>query len=233
MRRLPPTVQITLGLLLISCSILFIAQMTSQVFAGPDTRSAQLRQTFAQSLAAQSAVLLQKRDQKTLQLAFEAARRGDPAIRSIAVRKADGSLHVKAGDHEEAWTEPQGERSTLTEILVPLSQDKKRWGRFEVTYAKPHHTAFGEVFWHPLTIVVLHFLVLGPVFYWIYLRRALTHLDPSAVIPERVRVAFNTMTEGVVVLDRQGRPMALFSSPWEKQYSIKQNPNHQLVDVVV
>jgi diguanylate cyclase (GGDEF)-like protein/PAS domain S-box-containing protein len=31
------------------------------------------------------------------------------------------------------------------------------------------------------------------------------HLDPKAVIPERVRLAFDVMTEGVVVLDSRGR----------------------------
>jgi diguanylate cyclase (GGDEF)-like protein/PAS domain S-box-containing protein len=41
--------------------------------------------------------------------------------------------------------------------------------------------------------------------YWQYIRRALVHLDPKAVIPERVTLAFDIMTEGVVVLDRRGR----------------------------
>ena len=41
--------------------------------------------------------------------------------------------------------------------------------------------------------------------YWVYLRRALVYLDPTAVIPERVQLAFDVMTEGVVVLDRAGR----------------------------
>jgi len=37
----------------------------------------------------------------------------------------------------------------------------------------------------------------------------LTDLDPSAVIPDRVRTAFDTFTEGVMVLDTQGRVMWL------------------------
>jgi peptide chain release factor 3 len=37
----------------------------------------------------------------------------------------------------------------------------------------------------------------------------------------------------LVVEDRQGRPMALFTSPWDKQYAIRQNPKHQLIDVAV
>ncbi len=44
---------------------------------------------------------------------------------------------------------------------------------------------------------------------------------------------FAKSTSSVLVQDRQGRPMALFTSQWEKQYCIKQNPKHQLVDVLV
>ncbi|MBS0647731.1 MAG: peptide chain release factor 3 [Verrucomicrobia bacterium] len=44
---------------------------------------------------------------------------------------------------------------------------------------------------------------------------------------------FVKSTSLMLVEDRQGRPMALFTSPWEKQYSIKQNPHHQLIDVAV
>ncbi|MBS0625911.1 MAG: peptide chain release factor 3 [Verrucomicrobia bacterium] len=40
-------------------------------------------------------------------------------------------------------------------------------------------------------------------------------------------------SSSVIVRDRLDRPMALFNTQWDKQYSIKQNPNHQLVDVLV
>lgn len=44
---------------------------------------------------------------------------------------------------------------------------------------------------------------------------------------------FNKLTTSIVVQDRQGRPMILFTSPWDKQYCMKQNPKHDLVDVLV
>lgn len=40
-------------------------------------------------------------------------------------------------------------------------------------------------------------------------------------------------TGATLVRDRHDRPMALFSSQWEKQYCTKQNPEHTLVDVLV
>ena len=38
-----------------------------------------------------------------------------------------------------------------------------------------------------------------------YLRRAMQFLNPSASVPDRVRKAFDTLTEGVVILDQQAR----------------------------
>lgn len=43
---------------------------------------------------------------------------------------------------------------------------------------------------------------------------------------------FQKPSEAILVKDRRDRPIVLFSSTWEKQYAIKQNPNHQLVDLL-
>jgi len=45
--------------------------------------------------------------------------------------------------------------------------------------------------------------------------------------------AFEKSSGALIVQDKQSRPMALFTSLWEKQYSMRQNPKHQLVDVLV
>lgn len=43
---------------------------------------------------------------------------------------------------------------------------------------------------------------------------------------------FKKTTTALIVQDRFDRPIVLFSEPWEKQYAIKQNPDHQLVDML-
>ena len=45
----------------------------------------------------------------------------------------------------------------------------------------------------------------GFVAYWLYLKKALRQLDPSSVIPEHVKAAFESLSEGVVVTDGQER----------------------------
>ena len=44
---------------------------------------------------------------------------------------------------------------------------------------------------------------------------------------------FEKSYSSLIVQDRQGRPMILFTDQWDKQHCIKKNPNHQLVDVLV
>jgi len=43
---------------------------------------------------------------------------------------------------------------------------------------------------------------------------------------------FKKTTTALIVRDRFDRPIVLFGEQWEKQYAIKQNPEHQLVDMV-
>lgn len=44
---------------------------------------------------------------------------------------------------------------------------------------------------------------------------------------------FSKPMNATIVLDRHGNPMALFASQWEKGYCMKQNPDHELIDVFV
>lgn len=43
---------------------------------------------------------------------------------------------------------------------------------------------------------------------------------------------FKKTTTALIVQDRLDRPIVLFGEQWEKQYAIKQNPDHQLVDIL-
>ena len=43
---------------------------------------------------------------------------------------------------------------------------------------------------------------------------------------------FKLTTSALLVEDRRQRPMALFTSVWDKQYCMKQNPNHQLLAIL-
>lgn len=43
---------------------------------------------------------------------------------------------------------------------------------------------------------------------------------------------FQKPSNAILVWDAKKRPMVLFCEPWEKQYAAKQNPDHELVDIM-
>jgi diguanylate cyclase (GGDEF)-like protein len=205
MRRVPPTLQITLALVFLSCALLIIANLLFGVFAAPETRLDAQRRAFGESLAVQAAAILRTGERRALEAALDSARTHDPAIRSLAVRRANHSIVVQSGEHDQAWTEKSVASATATRLEVPLLKGSERWGSFEMTYFPDERAALSRVLGHPLWITLLFAAAAGTGVYWVYLRRALIHLDPTSVIPERVRLAFDVMAEGVAVLDRRGR----------------------------
>ena len=200
-----PTVQIALALVLLTSLMLLAVDFLFGVFPDPDRQELRLRTTYAESLAAQAAALAQRGDMKTLAATLERARKDDRRIRSVAVRSQKGEILVQTGEHEEIWDEGKGEVSALTQVFVPLSMGADRWGSVELTYRPERGGWLLRALTHPRMVTILCIALLGMLVYWMYLRRALVHLDPTSVIPDRVRMAFDIMTEGVVVIDRRGR----------------------------
>jgi diguanylate cyclase (GGDEF)-like protein/PAS domain S-box-containing protein len=200
-----PVVQIALALVLITSLMLLAVDFLFGVFPDPDAQEMRLRTTYAESLASQAAALLQRGDTRLLALTLDRGRKDDKRIRSIAVRTAQGTILAQSGEHEEVWDEAKGEVSTLTQLYVPLSMGQDRWGSVEIAYRPDRRNWVMRALAHPRMITIGALALLGMLVYWLYLRRALVHLDPSAVIPDRVRLAFDIMTDGVVVLDRRGR----------------------------
>jgi len=43
---------------------------------------------------------------------------------------------------------------------------------------------------------------------------------------------FQKTSQCMLAKDRHERPIVLFSEGWEKQYAMKQNPNHQFIDIL-
>jgi diguanylate cyclase (GGDEF)-like protein len=85
-----------------------------------------------------------------------------------------------------------------------MNAQGRRWGSFELAF-KGEPDGWRGWIADPLVRTMGFMTVAGLVAFSLYMRRALQHLDPSSVIPERVQGAFDAMAEGVAVLDARGR----------------------------
>lgn len=221
MTRPGPVLHITLALTLLGCVVLATAQLMWHVFPDPESREVQWRQAHAESAAAQTLFMVERNLLSELGRTLELAAKADVRIRSVGIRRSDGSLLAHTASHTSHWQAPAEGRSTLTHVIVPINSGQTRWGQLEMAFAPPERDMLASLARHPLAVAVAHFALLAGLLYWLYLRRAMVQLDPASVIPDRIRAAYDVMTQGVVLLDARGRIVmansafhALPASPW-------------------
>ncbi len=90
-------------------------------------------------------------------------------------------------------------------MFVPIAAGNQPWGTVEV-YFKPVVSP-GIWGWleDPLIRLVAYMGCVGSIGYYLFLKRVLRQLDPSKVVPTRVRSALDALTEGLLILDDKQR----------------------------
>ncbi|MDD9908470.1 MAG: EAL domain-containing protein [Ahrensia sp.] len=204
MKRLKTTLWLSFGLV---SATLCLAMMAYSLGLLPDGHRTELesRAKVAEALAVQLAGAINRRDAVTVEETLKSVVERNDDVLSVAFRREDGSILISQGDHEGHWIQPVGSDSTPTHVSVPLVGPQGPQGRIEISFGPPSSGA--RLFDIPVSFFVfLGFLaVSGFVAYSVFLRRSLNELDPGRVIPERVQRAFDTLTEGVVILDEYER----------------------------
>jgi diguanylate cyclase (GGDEF)-like protein/PAS domain S-box-containing protein len=204
MTRLSPITRISLGLTSLVVSLLLLLDIVGLI---PDELEIgkQVRHRTTEALAIHAAVLLQEEKLKELGEVLQEARDRNEQIVSIGIRRKSGDMAVQVGEHGRHWVPPEGGRSTLDHLQIPLFADRVQWGAIEISFAPALPTTLTGWLAYPTVRLLLVVAILGFVLIALYLRRALLYLNPSEAVPERVRQAYDTLTEGVAVLDRDGR----------------------------
>jgi PAS domain S-box-containing protein len=78
------------------------------------------------------------------------------------------------------------------------------WGRVELRFTPLRAPGWRGVLQDPALRLAGFAFATCFVLFLLYLRRMLRELDPSRAVPPRVRAAYDTLTEGLVVVDRHG-----------------------------
>jgi diguanylate cyclase (GGDEF)-like protein/PAS domain S-box-containing protein len=207
-----PIARITLGLVSLGLSLILGFDMVFGLFPRETETARQIRQRVSQNIAIQSTALVDNKDFRTLDRVMNGVLVKDPDLLSIALRRADGDLVVKAGDHIQHWRASAGGGSTLEHVIVPLNSEGKRWGNLELTFKPPGSRSITDWLTSPPMRLFFSFLFGAGTIYYFYLRRVLQRMDPSSSVPDRVRMAFDTLSEGIVILDGNARAIMVNKS---------------------
>ena len=203
MKRAKPTLWLAFGLVSMTVMLAVVAHSLGLM---PDGRRAELeaRATVAEALAVQVAGAAMRNDGDAMNETLSAVVERNPDVLSIALLGPDGTVLLERGGHRDHWVAPADGASTPTHVLVPLEDASGPQGRVEIAFVPP---ASASVYGVPLGFLGFVAFLAGAGFigYYFLLRRTLKQLDPGRVVPERVRRAFDTLSEGVVLLDERER----------------------------
>lgn len=204
--RIGPAERVAIGLTSLIVSGVLVLDFVFGIFPDRIEALRKERAWMSEQMAVQAVTLLQTSGNATLTEAMYQWLRRDPRIHSMAIRGENDLLIVQAGNHQQNWVEPESGVSSLQHIGVPLLQENRHWGRFEISFA-PVDGLSGWKYWakQPLVLVLIFLGGGGILMFTLYLRRVFEYLDPQAVVPDRVRTAFDAFSEGVMVLDTSGR----------------------------
>ena len=203
LRRLSARMHLSLGLAALTIGVLCTASLVGLV---PDAErmTRQHRAALAETIAISASGLLDEEHPQALSDMLSFVRSRNPQLLSIGVRAPDGTLLVDVEQHGAHWSAGPHERSTDSEVFVPVMQGGESWGQVELRFAPLRAPGWRAYAQDPsLLLAGFVFIACVPMFA-IYLRRMLRELDPSRAVPARVRAAYDTLTEGLLVLDRQG-----------------------------
>ncbi|MFO7541978.1 MAG: GGDEF domain-containing protein [Thiobacillus sp.] len=205
--RLTPATRVALGLISLIVTLLLLIDMALNLVPDQTDMQRRIRESTSERLAVQLTSLIQSQEWGALKLTVDEARARDSDILSLGVRQQGGKLLVQAGDHLRQWRPPAEGKSTLTHVRVPIYARKVHWGDVEISYKPVTPQTLMDWLRMPLVALALVVIPVGFLAFYLYIRRTLQYLDPSAAIPDRVSAAFDALNEGVAVIDNGGRIM--------------------------
>lgn len=193
--------RISVSLVALMVLILFIADWSGFV---PNESESRLRARidFSESLATQLSIAAKKENMEIISETIKSVVERNEHVKSILLREMDNAVITSYGVHPPASNDM---RSTPDLMKVPIFRDKIPWGMVEVSFVPMEETyLWGLV--SPSFLRLLAFTsAVAFIFYLFLVRKILSHIDPYKVIPGRVRVALNALSEGVVLVDDEER----------------------------
>lgn len=204
MKRISTTVRVVVCLVCLTISSLLVARAFG-IIADPRNIVMAERAKLCESIAINFSLLVMKDDAKTLEAGLKAIASRNADICSIGVRTSSGQLKLEVGNHRGLWSPPDDGKSTDSHMFVPIATGNQPWGTVEVLFKPVSATGIWGWVEDPLVRLIAYMTCVGSCGYYFFLKRVLRQLDPSKVVPNRVRSALDTLTEGLLILDDKQR----------------------------
>ena len=216
MNSISPIMRISLSLAFLTLGILLSGDLFFGTRSDEDRIKMETRLRICESLAIQFSSLIAVDNMSTIKLSLNNLVGRDDDVLSAALRTTDGTIQAEAGNHNLQWQDVPFDRSTLTHTQVPIFKSNVRWGTVEIRFADSGEPGYWQSVFSPFVLLASYVFIAGFIGYIFFMRRTLKHLDPSAVIPDRVKGALDALTEGVILIDTRQQVVLANSAISEK-----------------
>ena len=206
MPTVSPAVRVSFGLVMFTLSVLLIADLIGMI-PKKEAMLLDARKKVSESLAVQLSVAISNSDTMVFTQTLESFVNRNNDVLAASMRKLNGNVVAEFGQFKDFdYNNIGGTKSTENIVLIPVYAGAEHWGSVNVEFADVSGGILGML--TGSIIGLLLFVAITSIAGYIFiLRKALHVLDPKAVVPERVRSAFNALAEGVLILDHKEQIM--------------------------
>ena len=197
-----PAFGLAFSMMLLVMSVVSVGALLGLI---PDRVGYQLeaRARVAEALTLQLAMAASRNDVEIIRSTISAVQKRDDEINSIALKNSAGEFLAVTPDHNEFWAGANPDRSTQTHVHIPITNGAENWGTVEIVF-----TPLAEglaLFGIPHDLLLFSGFIGGSSFLgmFIILRRSLRQLDPTRSVPSRVQSAFDSLSDGIAVIDEK------------------------------
>ncbi|MGQ0667844.1 MAG: ATP-binding protein [Nitrospiraceae bacterium] len=199
--QVTPLTWLSIGLVCLTISVILAGDSLVELVPDRDRLLFEYRRDLAESLAVQYSALAERDQLETVKFAMGVLAKRNPDILSMALLQENGTVVVWIGEHARTWVQPPGEESTLESIQVPIYAGEQRWGVLQLAFRHVELSGWEWVMTDPWVRFLLFVSAMGYLTYLFFMKRTLKQLDPSGIVPTRVKAALDALTQGVVMID--------------------------------
>ena len=208
MIRATPLVWISGGLVSLTVGIMLAGDLLIDLVPNHDRQVVEYRRQLAESVAVQYSALTERGQAETVKFAMEVLAKRTPDILSLAlIHNGQGERVVVAqvGEHDRVWVQPPGDESTVEFFQIPIFSGEQKWGVFQIAFRPSGPMSVWDwVSANPWVRFLAFVSGAGFFAYLFFMKRTLRQLDPSSIVPARVKAALDALTQGVVMVDDRG-----------------------------
>jgi len=194
-----PILRLAIGIVSLSLCLILVVDIFFGVLPKDEDNLRNARTQIAQIVVVQVIDKLNTQDLRGIGTVLQAVRARYPTVQAIGVTEEGGGLVASSG----AYPPPKEERNER--VQVPIRSAQGLWGHADFVFPASGPATPFEWLTQRRLLLALGLLAASIGVTFLYLRRAMSYLDPTAVVPDRVRAAFDALNEGVALLDRSGR----------------------------